>query len=173
MADPLILRVRNALSAVSAPNTTRDIVSSGAVRGLRIDEDARVHFTLEITSDDQSIAIALLERAKTAATSVDGVTDVLAVATAHQPAGTTKAKSPVAPKRPTSGHDNPLGVAKKPRIEEAANSLEGVTAVIAIASGKGGVGKSTLAANLAVTLAARGKRVGLMDADIYLSLIHI
>ncbi|MBT8472872.1 MAG: Mrp/NBP35 family ATP-binding protein, partial [Marinicaulis sp.] len=102
--------------------------------------------------------------AKAAAEGVDGVAKVSVVATVHSAAPKSPPRPPT---QPTGGHDNPFGMRKKPQIEEAAESLADVKHIIAIASGKGGVGKSTLAANLAIALARSGKKTGFLDADIY------
>jgi ATP-binding protein involved in chromosome partitioning len=146
--EPLLMRVRAALSTVANPATGRNIVADGLISGLSVSPSGVVKFALESPSP------ALHEAAQAAAAQVDGVARVVAVSTAHrQSAG--------------GGHDNPLGAPRKSRIEEASEALSGVRHVIAVASGKGGVGKSTVAANLAIALARRGFSVGLMDADIY------
>ncbi len=156
MTQPLAIRVRNALAQVANPKTGRNIVAEGLIQGLMSDDDGKVRFALEVAGGGAGDADALLAAAKEAALAVDGVSAVSAVATAHSAAPS-----------PTGGHDNPLGMRKKPQIEQAAEAMAGVKHVIAIASGKGGVGKSTLAANLAVALAAAGYKTGLLDADIY------
>ncbi len=160
MTQPLAIRVRNALAKVANPKTGRNIVAEGLVQGLTTDDNGKVRFALEVAGGSPQDADALLVAAKAAAAAVDGVSAVSAVATAHS-------AEPKAATSPAGGHDNPLGVRKKPQIEQAAQSMAGVKHIIAIASGKGGVGKSTLAANLAVALAAAGYKTGLLDADIY------
>ncbi len=156
MTEPLLIRVRNALSAVKRPDG-RDIVTSGAVQALTAEPDGRVRFALEISGDEQRAAETLLAAAKQAAGGVDGVASVSAVATAHS----------ASPKPPQSrgGHDNPFGLKRTPEVQ--ADALGDVKAVIAVASGKGGVGKSTVAANLAVAFARAGHRTGFLDGDIY------
>ncbi len=160
MAEPLTIRVRKALIGVVNPATGRNIVADGVVQGLAADDDGKVRFAIEARADDREEIEALLDKAKAAVAAVDGVAAVSAVATAHSKGGHSQ-------QRPTGGHDNPLGVKQKPRIEEAGESLQGVKHMIAVASGKGGVGKSTLCANLAVALARKGYKTGVLDADIY------
>ena len=157
MAEPLILRVRKALAGIINPATSRNIIAEGAVQGLAADEDGRIRFALDLPRASRADSESLLADAKAALVDLEGVTSVTAVATAHG-----------APQKPASGgHNNPIGLKNKPRIEEAGETLQDVKCVIAIASGKGGVGKSTVAANLAIALARAGFKTGLMDADIY------
>ncbi len=154
MTEPLIIRVRNALAKVMRPDG-RDIVTSGAVQGLAVDAAGRVQFALEIGDGEKAAAESMLSLARGAAAHVDGVSSVSAVATAHRAASAL----------PAGGHDNPLGMQRGPAEQESV--LPDVKHVIAVASGKGGVGKSTIAANLAVALARAGHRVGLLDGDVY------
>ena len=153
------MRVRAALSTIKDPASGRNIVAAGVVHGLSADKDGKVRFALEVPEGDRTAAEALLKAARSAAESVSGVSAVSAVATAHSVGAPQQAAR--------GGHDNPFGLKQKPRIETAGEALSGVKAMVAIASGKGGVGKSTIAANLAVALAARGLKIGLLDADIY------
>ena len=132
-----------------------DLVSRDLVRALNVDGSS-VRFVIEAANPDEA---RLLEgargEAEKAVAAMDGVETVSVVLTAHGPA-------PAAPKPPSlkiGGHPKPQqgGPAK----------VSGVERIIAIGSGKGGVGKSTVSSNLAVALAKEGRRVGLLDADIY------
>src|SRR5262245_21457076 len=136
--------VLQALSRVKYPGFTRDIVAFGVVRDLAV-EGGRVSFRIDLGAGNPAVAPAIERDARAAVASLPGVTEVA-----------IRLGAPATPPPVPSG---PAAV--DPGV------LPGVKSVVAVASGKGGVGKSTVAVNLAVGLAARGLRTGLLDADIY------
>jgi ATP-binding protein involved in chromosome partitioning len=91
-----------------------------------------------------------------------GVLSVTAVLTAHRPAA-----RPAPPPRAHAGHDHTHGETRPAPKRQGPLEIPGIAAIVAVASGKGGVGKSTVAVNLALGLSKLGRRVGLLDADIY------
>ena len=138
--------VLRALTGVSYPGFTRDIVTFGVVRDLSV-KDGAVTFRIELGPGNPAVGGTIEREARTALAALPGVTSIaIRVASAAPASGPRPSPSPGA---------------------LDAELLPGVKHTIAVASGKGGVGKSTVAVNLAVGLAQRGARVGLLDADIY------
>ena len=127
-----------------------DAVAAGKVQELSVDDAGVVSFTFRLTRDDPA---TLAREARKTAQSVPGITGVKVNVVDSNPAG-----------RPAAGRGPAPGAVPPPPSPEAMPALG---RAIAISSGKGGVGKSTVSANLAAALARRGHRVGLMDADIY------
>ncbi len=140
-------QVLAALRMVRDPKRGQDIVSLGMVAGLRI-EGGRVSFALEIDPADGAALEPLRQSAEDVVRMVAGVESAAAVLTAHRP-------------RPAQAGPE---TARAPQTKAG---LDGVGTIVAVASGKGGVGKSTVAANLAVALVAHGLKVGLLDCDVY------
>jgi len=130
--------VLNALERVEDPQLGRDIVSLGFVQDLNL-RPGGVSFDLQLTMPEGPARNALVESARSAVQSLGGVDSVDIRVTAD--------------------------VGQRPGMDEGV--LKGVKNVVAVASGKGGVGKSTVAANLALALQASGAEVGLLDADMY------
>ena len=145
MAEITEQRVLDALRTVRDPERGGDIVALGMVSGLNVTE-GRVSFSLAIDPKDAPRMEPLRKTAEAAVAALPGVVSAAAILTAH--------RAQPAPQHAAHAHGAKPGLA-------------GVRAIVAVASGKGGVGKSTVAANLALGLAAQGLKVGLLDCDVY------
>jgi ATP-binding protein involved in chromosome partitioning len=162
-------QVLTALRTVIDPERGTDIVSLGMIAGLTIQDDA-VTVAIKVDPERGAQAEPIRHAAEIAVKRLGGAGSVTAVLTAHRrpsamPArGATPGHSHA--HSPGYGHSHGHGPGQS-GPGPARPALTGVHAVIAVASGKGGVGKSTTAVNLALALVGLGLRVGLLDADVY------
>ena len=148
--------ILEALRSLTLPDGG-DPVSRDMVRALKV-EGGRVSFVLEAESHDMARKMEPVRLAcEGLVRKLAGVEQVSVALTAHGPA----------PKAPPASAPPNLKIGGHPTPQAGPMNPTGVKRIIAVGSGKGGVGKSTVASNLAVALARAGKRVGLLDADIY------
>jgi ATP-binding protein involved in chromosome partitioning len=156
----LSARVTAALARIQNPRIENDLLSGGMIRDLAADEaTGKVAFTFLLGRDDPA---TLVREARAAVRAVEGVTEVKI--SVVDPAGPQSAThGPPGQPAPGQTHGAAGMVPPPPTPVE----LPELGRIIAISSGKGGVGKSTVAVNLAVALARAGYRVGVMDADVY------
>lgn len=150
--------LRAALTAVKDPASGRDIVSAGLVEGIQV-RDGLVHVSLLTDRAHAAAMEPVRKQAEALLRQQAGVSNATVVLTAHKQAA-------AAPQPQQHGHGHGHGHSHPAQHAESL-LLPEVKAVVAVASGKGGVGKSTVAVNLAVSLARKGLKVGLLDADIY------
>ncbi len=156
-------QVMGSLAGVSVPEGGT-LVSRDMIRALTV-EGGVIRFVIEAATPDAARALAPVQaQAETALRALAGVTSVQVVMTAHGPAA-----KPAAPNLAAPGSSAPsLKIGQHPTPQQGGpQRITGVDRIIAVGSGKGGVGKSTVSSNLAVALARQGRRVGLLDADIY------
>lgn len=136
-------QIKETLKGVNYPGYSRDIVSFGLVKGVAA-ANGSAGIDLELTTHNPEVAAQLKAECEAAVKALDGIERAM-----------VQVKMPPADQAPAGG-----GQAKP-------NRIPGINKVIAVASGKGGVGKSTCSVNLACALAQTGAEVGLLDCDIY------
>ncbi|HUJ04133.1 MAG TPA: P-loop NTPase, partial [Rhizomicrobium sp.] len=141
MAEATRDEVLAALARVADPESGRNLIEAGLVQGLVL-KGGHVGFAIEVPAARGKSAEPLRKAAEAAVAKLAGVLSVTAVLTAHNEA-------------------------PRPQAPQQRAGIPGVGAIIAVASGKGGVGKSTVAVNLALGLSKLGLKTGLLDADIY------
>ncbi len=166
MASVTKEQVLAALADVLDPDSGQNVVAGGLISGVVV-RDGNVGFALEVDPAQGAAKEPLRKACETAVERLAGVLSVTAVLTAERPAGGQ-------PQSRAQGHGHghahgghTHGRQAQARAQQPDQLLPGVKSVIAIASGKGGVGKSTTAVNLATAMAAQNVRVGLLDCDIY------
>jgi ATP-binding protein involved in chromosome partitioning len=141
-------QVRDALHQVKFPGYSRDIVSFGLLKNVAITDNNDVTVALHIVTRDDAAPAKIKKDTESTLAALPGIGRITVQITTEQPQQST----------PTSGAAAPAPSAPR---------LSGIKHIIAVGSGKGGVGKSTVAVNLAGALHQLGNRVGLLDADIY------
>ncbi|QZN99468.1 Mrp/NBP35 family ATP-binding protein [Chenggangzhangella methanolivorans] len=160
--------VRRALGAVPAPDGAASLADSPSLSKISV-LGSRVIFSIETTPEKAGAIEPIRRAAEAAVKAVPGVSDVLVALTAEREPGSAPAPRPAASPMAARGAREAApgaGTPQRPQGHSGAG-VPGVRHIVAVASGKGGVGKSTTAANLALALKKQGLRVGLMDADVY------
>jgi ATP-binding protein involved in chromosome partitioning len=151
--NDLLARVEAALRAIRNPRTGQNLLEGEHVSGLEVDEDGKLRFQFMLRADDPG---TLVREARSAAEGVEGITRVK-----------IDVRLPGAPQPQHAPGRRGLQPGSVPAPTPDQQITQGIDHLIAVSSGKGGVGKSTVAVNLAAALAAGGRKVGLLDADVY------
>ncbi|MFN4167321.1 MAG: Mrp/NBP35 family ATP-binding protein [Pannonibacter phragmitetus] len=174
MSEKIKAAVHQALSRIPGPDGNGDIVSLGLVSDVFV-SDGRVAFSITVPAEKARQLEPLRQAAETAVKAVPGVEKAMVALTAERTSGSAAAQAPQAHSHAHGhahghSHAQPAAQPRAPQPQGAGPAkagVPGVTHIIAVASGKGGVGKSTTTANLALAMKANGLKVGVLDADIY------
>jgi ATP-binding protein involved in chromosome partitioning len=162
MAENLLQRVSGSLAGVTSSRHKTDVLSAEMISDIATTTEGKVRLTLFLSADDDA---TLARSVRQAVEAVDGVTEVrVDVKNSSEKKGS---QAPGATRRlPLNVIEAPRAAAPRPQAPTPQH-LPNLGSVIAVSSGKGGVGKSTVTTNIAVALCQRGLKVGIMDADIY------
>lgn len=157
--------IREALRRLTLPDGG-DLISRDMVRALSV-EGGAVRFVIEVSPEQGPAMEPVRAAAQALVEGLPGVERASVVLTAHGPAPRSAPAAPPAAGTAGQGAAPALTIGRHPDRMSGPQPVSGVDRILAVASGKGGVGKSTVSSNLAVALARQGRRVGLLDADIY------
>ncbi len=160
MAEINIEKIEKVLKTVIDPDSGKDLISNGMISGLQT-QNGHVAFAIQVDPAKGAEMEPLRKQAEKVVFEMEGVLTATVVLTAE------KAVQGATSQAPNSQQTNNSGQSSQAGEQASKNMLPGVRSIIAVASGKGGVGKSTTAVNIALGIAASGKKVGLLDADIY------
>ncbi|NKJ06819.1 Mrp/NBP35 family ATP-binding protein [Rhizobium sp. SG741] len=163
MADITKEQVLETLKTVRGPDLEHNIVELGMVSDVFI-SDGKVYFSITVPAERAKDLEPMRLAAERAVKQMPGVKGAMVALTADKKAGAPAAR-PAPPQAAPHAHSHPHAPQQPPRAAKI--GVPGVGAIVAVASGKGGVGKSTTAVNLALGLLANGLRVGILDADVY------
>jgi ATP-binding protein involved in chromosome partitioning len=162
MAESLSAQVASALARIRNPRLENDLLSAGMIRDLTVTDNGHVSFTFLLSRNDPA---TLVREARAAIRAIPGVDPQQVRISVVDPAGPQAHTHGPPQGQPAPGQTH--GAAGMVPPPPTPQDYPNLGTILAISSGKGGVGKSTVAVNLAVALARKGLRVGLMDADIY------
>ena len=165
MSDVTREQVLEALSGVRGPELEHSIVELKMVSDVFI-SDGKVYFSITVPADKANELEPMRQAAERTVKAIPGVKGALVSMTAERKQGTGAPQPRPQPAASAKGHSHSHGPTQ-PAQPRTKAGIPGIASIVAVASGKGGVGKSTTAVNLALGLVANGLRVGILDADVY------